>query len=49
LPIAAVATWPVRATMGMLSMYAVARAVVRLVAPGPLVTMAVPTLPVARE
>ena len=35
-------------TIGVESMYALARPVTVLVAPGPLVTMATPTLPVER-
>ncbi len=42
------ATWPVMATMGIESIMALARPVTRLVAPGPLVAMQTPTLPVAR-
>ena len=38
-------TWPVMATMGMLSSMAVARPVTRLVAPGPDVAMQTPTRP----
>ena len=38
----------VMATMGTLSIYAVAIPVTRLVAPGPLVAMQTPTFPVAR-
>jgi hypothetical protein len=41
-------TWPVMATTGMLSSIAVASPVTRLVAPGPLVAMHTPTLPLAR-
>ena len=41
-------TWPVITTSGTLSMEAVAMPVTVFVAPGPLVTMATPTLPVAR-
>ncbi len=47
-PIAAVGTWPVTITIGMLSMYAVAMPVMALVTPGPEVTSATPTSPVAR-
>jgi hypothetical protein len=43
-----VGTWPVMATMGTLSICAVARPVTRLVAPGPLVAIQTPTRPVAR-
>lgn len=46
-PIEALATWPVMATIGTESMCASARAVTRLVAPGPDVAMQTPTLPVA--
>ena len=45
LPIAAVGTWPVIATIGMESMKASISGVTRLVAPGPDVTMATPGLP----
>ena len=45
---AAVGTCPVMITMGMLSMYAVAMPVTALVTPGPEVTSATPTSPVAR-
>ncbi len=48
LPMKCRATWPVIATIGMLSSLASARQVTRLVAPGPLVAMHTPTLPVAR-
>ena len=41
------ATFAVMATIGMLSMNAVAIPVVRFVAPGPLVAMTTPVLPVA--
>ena len=41
-------TLPVMATTGMESMYAVAMPVTRLVAPGPLVAMTTPVLPVTR-
>ena len=44
----AVLTWPVMAISGMLSSLASARQVTRLVAPGPLVAMQTPTLPVVR-
>ena len=47
-PIAARATWPVRATTGTQSMNAVARPVSKLVAPGPLVATHTPTRPVER-
>ena len=46
-PICALATWPVIATIGTESMYASAIGVTRLVAPGPDVAMHTPTLPVA--
>src|SRR4051794_37604683 len=46
-PIALVATWPVITTIGMESMKASHSGVTMLVAPGPLVTMATPGLPVA--
>jgi len=48
LPIIACGTWPVMATSGIESMYASAMPVTRLVAPGPLVAMQTPALPVAR-
>ncbi len=48
LPIRCVLTWPLMATMGTLSMLAVAMAVTRLVAPGPLVATQTPGRPVAR-
>ncbi len=41
-------TWPVIATTGELSMYAVASPVTRLVAPGPEVATHTPALPDAR-
>ena len=41
-------TWPVMKTVGMESIIAVAMPVVRLVAPGPDVATATPTLPLAR-
>jgi hypothetical protein len=44
-PIAVVGTCPVMATTGTESMYAVARPVTRLSAPGPLVAKTTPTLP----
>jgi hypothetical protein len=47
-PIIAVGTWPVIATIGTESIYASASAVTRLVAPGPLVTKQTPTRPVAQ-
>ena len=43
-----VATCPLISTIGMLSEYAVASPVSALVNPGPLVTNATPTLPLAR-
>ena len=46
-PIAALATWPVIATIGTESIIASAMGVTRFVAPGPLVAMQTPTLPVA--
>ena len=48
LPMRRVETWPVRATMGMESIMASTRPVVRLVAPGPEVAQQTPGLPVAR-
>jgi len=48
LPMNFVMTWPVIATSGTESMYASAIAETRFVAPGPLVAMQTPTLPVAR-
>ncbi len=48
LPISSVRTWPVSATSGIESIMAVARPVVRLQAPGPLVAITTPTLPLAR-
>ena len=45
-PIAALGTWPVIATIGTESMYASAIGVTRLVAPGPEVAMHTPTRPV---
>ena len=47
-PMAGLFTWPVIATMGTESMYALAMAVTRLVAPGPDVAMQTPTRPVAK-
>ena len=41
-------TWPVMQTIGVESIHASAIAVTRLVAPGPEVAMATPTLPDAR-
>jgi len=46
-PMSAVPTWPVMATMGTESICASASGVTRLVAPGPDVAMQTPTLPVA--
>ena len=46
-PIAALGTWPVIATIGTESMYASAIGVTRFVAPGPEVAMQTPTRPVA--
>ena len=43
-----VPTWPVMATIGTLSSLASAMAVTRFVAPGPLVAMQTPILPVVR-
>ena len=45
-PMAALPTWPVMATIGTESMWASAIGVTRLVAPGPDVAMQTPTLPV---
>ena len=47
-PIRLCGTLPVTNTTGEESMYAVAIAVTRLVAPGPLVAMHTPVLPLAR-
>ena len=47
-PSIASATWPVMQTIGMESIIAVAMPVTRLVAPGPDVAIATPTLPLAR-
>ena len=47
-PIAFEPTWPVMQTMGDESSMAVAMPVTMLVAPGPEVAMATPTLPLAR-
>ena len=47
-PIRALRTWPVMQTRGTESILASAMPVTRLVAPGPLVAMATPVLPVAR-
>ena len=46
-PIRSVRTWPVRNTVGTLSIIASAIGVTRLVAPGPLVASATPTRPLA--
>ena len=48
-PIACVGTCPVRITIGIESMYAVAMPVTALVTPGPDVTSATPTLCDERE
>ena len=48
LPIRAPGTLPVIATIGIESSWAVAMAVTRLVAPGPLVPIHTPTRPLAR-
>ena len=48
IPMAALATWPVIATIGTESRRAVPIPVTRLVAPGPEVPMHTPTLPVTR-
>ena len=48
LPIALVATCPLKTRIGTLSIWAVASGVTVLVAPGPEVTMQTPGLPVAR-
>ena len=48
LPISLVDTWPVIATIGIESISASTRPVIRLVAPGPEVAQHTPTLPVAR-
>ena len=48
-PIACVGTWPVRTTIGIESMYAVAMPVTALVTPGPEVTSATPTFCDERE
>ena len=47
-PMNASATWPVMQTIGIESIIAVAMPVTRLVAPGPEVATATPTLPLAR-
>ena len=47
-PMTADATWPVKTTIGIESMKALAMPVTVLVAPGPLVTSATPQRPVAR-
>jgi hypothetical protein len=47
-PISRLPTWPVMQTIGDESIIAVASPVTMLVAPGPEVAMATPTLPVAR-
>ena len=48
LPISLLPTWPVMQTMGEESIMAVAMPVTMLVAPGPEVAIATPTLPLAR-
>ena len=48
LPIAARATCPVIATIGVESIFAVANPVARFIAPGPEVAKQTPTFPVAR-
>ena len=48
MPISASGTWPVMQTSGIESIIAVAMPVTRLVAPGPEVATATPTLPLAR-
>ena len=48
LPIRSVGTCPVKTTIGIESMYAVARPVTVFVAPGPEVTRHTPVLPDAR-
>ena len=48
LPISLVVTWPVMATIGIESIIASTRPVIRLVAPGPEVAQHTPTLPVDR-
>ena len=48
LPIRCVGTWPVMQTIGTESIIAVAMPVTMLVAPGPEVAIATPTLPLAR-
>ena len=48
LPSSVDGTWPVMQTIGTESIIAVAMPVTRLVAPGPLVASATPTLPDAR-
>ena len=45
-PMDGVATWPETTTSGVESMYALASGVTMFVAPGPLVTIATPGLPV---
>ena len=47
-PMTCVPTWPVMAMIGTESILASARQVTKLVAPGPLVAMQTPTLPVVR-
>ena len=48
LPISRLPTWPVMQTIGEESIIAVAMPVTMLVAPGPDVAIATPTLPLAR-
>ena len=48
MPIRLCGTLPVMKTIGVESMYAVAIGVTRFVAPGPLVAMRTPVLPLAR-
>ena len=48
MPIRLCGTLPVMKTIGVESMYAVAIGVTRFVAPGPLVAMHTPVLPLAR-
>ena len=48
LPISLLPTWPVMQTIGTESIIAVAMPVTMLVAPGPEVAIATPTLPLAR-
>ncbi len=48
-PIAWLGTWPEMTTIGIESMYAVARPVTAFVTPGPLVTIATPIFVLDRE